>query len=118
MCYRSLCYRSVVVVLHLFFRLAKPPLSALVAGNSLMQVGLTEVWPICVTEIEFRVGYLPKQVVADPQLAASTYEQVGVGHEVGSQMACYVFLAYRVNLKCTLGNFAGYGSYSLSYLPS
>ena len=58
---------------HLFAGLSESALALLVVGNGFVQVGFVEVGPESIAEIQFRVGYLPQQIVADSQLASGAY---------------------------------------------
>jgi hypothetical protein len=42
--------------------------------------------------VKLRVGYLPKQIVADAQLTARTDQQIRIRHEVGLQVLLEVLL--------------------------
>jgi len=64
------------------FPYPEPPVSALEGDQCLEVVSLSEVGPQRVREEELRVRRLPKQEVAQPQLAAGSDEQVGVMREL------------------------------------
>lgn len=76
--------------LHLRLCLAEATLPALIACYGLSKVFLSEVRPISVAEIQFRIGYLPQQIVADAQFASCTYEEFWVRHEISVQMTTEV----------------------------
>ena len=72
--------------------LSEAALPALIADDGLMERIGVEVGPISVAEIQFGVGCLPEQVVAESHFSSGAYEQVGVGHEGGLQIAGEGFL--------------------------
>ena len=54
---------------------------------------------IGITKVQFGVGTLPQEVVAETQFASGADEQVRVGHEVGGQMVCYQVFVYVIDIQ-------------------
>src|SRR5512139_2028854 len=66
--------------LHLFAGATEAALAGAVGGNRRIQCSRVEFGPQRVGEIQFGVGELPQQEIADALLAAGADEQVGFGH--------------------------------------
>ena len=45
-----------------------------------------EFWPGCGCDVEFGVGDLPEEIVADPHFASGADEEVGVWHAAGVEV--------------------------------
>lgn len=60
---------------------------------------------------------MPEQVVAEPQLSACAYEQVGVGHEAGGEVLVYGGFVDAFDGACSFGGLAGYLADSLGDFP-
>ena len=73
----------------LFGGLAEAAFATLVVDDGAVEFFAAEVGPERVAEVEFRVGRLPEQVVAESLLATGADEQVGVGHEGGGELLAY-----------------------------
>ena len=57
---------------------------------------------MCRREVEFAVGYLPQQEVADAHFAAGSYQQVGVGDAGGGECGRYGLFGYLFGLQCAV----------------
>src|SRR5678816_2678318 len=65
---------------------AESPLAALKMRDGVQELALPEVRPERVGHVDFGVGDLPQQEVADPHLAAGPDEQVGVRYAGRAEM--------------------------------
>ena len=93
---------------NLFAGLAEASLALLVVADGTAELLLAEIGPEGVAEVEFGVGRLPEQVIAEAQFAAGTYQQVGVGHEGGGQVLGNQLVADCFGLQKALGHLLGY----------
>ena len=64
---------------------SEPPLAGLIAADGFEEIQLLKIGPVHVGEIQFRVGGLPQQEVAQPMLAAGADEQIRVRQVRGEQ---------------------------------
>src|SRR5579871_1847917 len=69
---------STLPFLQLLTGLAEAALTRLEPGDGIIQLRLAEVGPQRVGEVEFRIGEVPQQEVADALLAAGAYEEVRI----------------------------------------
>ena len=74
-------------VLHqLFTGFPKPPLSPLIVDNSLVEMSFPKIRPVGGREVEFGVGNLPKQEIADPGFSAGADEELRVRYTFGAEV--------------------------------
>ena len=57
-----------------------------------MQIFFIEVWPEGITEIQLRISYLPKKIVADTEFTSCTYQEFRIWHETSLKMLLEVLL--------------------------
>src|SRR6266571_7031125 len=65
----------------------KTPLPGLIIAQCPMQLAGIEIGPVDLGKIEFGIGQLPEQEIADPHLAAGADEKVRIRHLRGKEIA-------------------------------
>ena len=72
---------SFIIICHLFASQSVTTLTALIFINCLAEFLFVEIGPQHLGKVEFRIGQLPQQEVAQTLFLTGADKQVGVGHE-------------------------------------
>ena len=70
----------------MFTGFAESAFPSLVVANGFAKFLFPKIGPIGFTKIKFRIRALPKKVITQTDFSTGAYQQVGVRHEVGSQV--------------------------------
>ena len=109
---------SVVDLCHLFGGFAESPFAVLIVGNGAVQLFGREIGPEDFGEVEFAVGALPEQEVAQSEFTAGSDEEFGVGHELRLECLPDGLLVDVLGLECSLGNTFGNVPHRVGDLPA
>src|SRR5437660_4170368 len=68
-----------LALLKLFADHAEAPFPPLIVGDGVIQLVPAKIRPEAVADVDLRIGKLPEEKIADPELSARSDQQVGIG---------------------------------------
>ena len=103
---------------HLFRGFAESAFAVLIVGDGAVQLFGGEIGPEDVGEIEFAVGTLPQEEIAQPELASGANEEFGVGHEVGFERSLHGLFVDVFGAELSVGHLSGEFAHGGGHLPA